>query len=172
MWESVCVLTWSFLTCLDISQRNVCYVLWWTDKAFLAARAPTIVTVSKRLLPQAHHPPLLPPSLDTSTTPSVGKPHWNVFKRHNNSNKQASSSTGADNGGKLCVSCTSSFFLETTKFVYVLLSICVTEPFLISEQWIHKLTSSNQYKLSSNTKRVKRSIPPQHDKHSSQTWLI
>ena len=86
-------------TCLG---RNVCYVLRRTHGRFSALHAP-INTKSERL-PQASPPPPPPPpppSPATSTTLSVGKPHWNVFKRHSSSHKQASSSTGmwgGDNG--------------------------------------------------------------------------
>lgn len=83
---------------------------------------------------------------------------------------------GEDNGGK-CVYMHASafvcvFLLATTKCVYVFVSICVFEPFLISEQWVHTVRGGNQYQLSSSRKRVKRSIPPQHDNSSRQAWLI
>ncbi|TNN83238.1 hypothetical protein EYF80_006571 [Liparis tanakae] len=66
-------------------------------EALYPVPAPTVNTKSKRPLPQAHLPSPPPPPA-TSTTLSVGKPHWNVFKRHGSSNKQASSSAGFEMG--------------------------------------------------------------------------
>lgn len=165
-------------TCL---RRNVCYVLRRTHGRFSALHAP-INTKSERL-PQASPPPPPPPpnppSPATSTTLSVGKPHWNVFKRHSSSHKQASSSTGmwgGDNGegGGGCI-CTQKAFVSfggNKVCLCVCEHLCVFEPFLISEQWVHTVRGGNQYQLSSSTKGVKRSIPPQHDNSSSQAWLI
>lgn len=117
-------------TCL---RRNVCYVLRRTHGRFSALHAP-INTKSERL-PQASPPPPPPPpnppSPATSTTLSVGKPHWNVFKRHSSSHKQASSSTGmwggdnGEGGGGVSARRRLLFLLEATKCVYVFASICV-----------------------------------------------
>ena len=170
----VCVLTYFFLTCLDMSQRNVCYVLCRLFMHQLSTQSPK--GYCPKLIHHHYHPqvPALPSAWE--------KPHWNVFKRHSSSNKQASSSTGMYWSKIMGGNCeylhawafvsTSRLFWRQQKCVYVFVSICVFQPFLISEQWVHTVRGSNQYQLSSNTKRVKRSIPPQHDNCSSQAWLI
>ena len=94
-----------FLACLDMSLRNVCYVLWRPDEAFLGPFMHQLSTQSPRgCCPQAHPPP---PSPDTRAPLSVGKnTHTGMSLRDTaaqiNRPPPLQVCTGADNVGNLC----------------------------------------------------------------------
>ena len=146
---------------------------------FSALRAP-INTKSERLCPKPlhhhhHHHPHQLPALPSAWENHIGMSLRDTAARINKLPPlQVCEEEIMEKGQGGCL-CTQKAFVSfggNKVCLCVCEHLCVFEPFLISEQWVHTVRGSNQYQLSSSTKGVKRSIPPQHDNSSSQAWLI
>lgn len=161
-----------FLTCLDMSTGMCVMYRGGQTRLFqLSTQCP------RSLCPKPihlHHPRQLP------VPPSAWENHTGMSLRDAaaqiNKPPPLQVCPGADNGGKRVYLQVCAFVFECFFWGKQSVSMCMWASVCLSHspslQWVHTARGGNQYQLSSNTKRVKRSIPPQHDNCSSQAWLI
>lgn len=161
-----------------MSQRNVCYVPWWTDRGIFCTFMHHLSTQSPsnycpKPIHHHHNRPQQLPAL-----PSAWESHAGMSLRDTaaqiNKRPPLQVRPGADNG-RNCVYLHSGAFVSTpgVSFRDDKVCLCVCEHLCVlshssSVSSEYTLRSGNQYQLSSSKKRVKRSIPPQHDNSSSQ----